>query len=351
MGYTVDGINGKEPGIGNIGGTNEQISTTQDAFEEVKIHTTGTPAEYGHAAGGLMSIVFKSGTNQFHGSVEDRYIGKSMIHRSYLEQLPRTNPFTYHETTFLFSGPVVSSEALQREQQDVLAGRLGAALRERRYRGRAHERAYGSDVQRRLFVRRSDHARVRCRFTIRSPLAWKGTTWVRDPFPGNIIPKNLFDPAVQKFLALNPFASPNQAGIPARSGPTENLVENQIKQIRRIRWDGKIDHQFTPNHRIFGRYSQARHRAWKGDYQAQFAWRDLDPNAQHAPVDHYNGVISDMLILSPTLSNEFRAGYNRRERYETALTANGDWGTSTGHSRESTARRSRTSISAARFPD
>ena len=72
MGYTVDGINGKEPGVGNIGGTNEQISTTQDAFEEVKLHTTGTPAEYGHAAGGLMSIVFKSGTNQFHGSVEDR---------------------------------------------------------------------------------------------------------------------------------------------------------------------------------------------------------------------------------------------------------------------------------------
>ena len=76
MGYTVDGINGKEPGIGNIGGTNEQISTTQDAFEEVKIHTTGTPAEYGHAAGGLMSIVFKSGTNQFHGSVENRHIGR-----------------------------------------------------------------------------------------------------------------------------------------------------------------------------------------------------------------------------------------------------------------------------------
>ena len=55
MGYTVDGINGKEPGVGNVGGTNEQISTTQDAFEEVKIHTTGTPAEYGHSAGGLMS--------------------------------------------------------------------------------------------------------------------------------------------------------------------------------------------------------------------------------------------------------------------------------------------------------
>ena len=106
MGYTVDGINGKEPGIGATNGTDAQISTTQDAFEEVKLYTTGAPAELGHSAGGLMSIVFKSGTNQLHGSVEDRFIGKSMIHRAYLEQFDRANPFAYHETTLLFSGPL-----------------------------------------------------------------------------------------------------------------------------------------------------------------------------------------------------------------------------------------------------
>jgi hypothetical protein len=61
MGYTVDGINGKEPGIGATNGTDAQISTTQDAFQEVKLYTTGSPAELGHSAGGLMSIVFKSG--------------------------------------------------------------------------------------------------------------------------------------------------------------------------------------------------------------------------------------------------------------------------------------------------
>ena len=100
---------------------------------------------------------------------------------------------------------------------------------------------------------------------------------------------------------------------------------NTIKQIRRTRWDAKIDHQFTSSHKIFGRYSQARHRAWKGDYQAQFNWRDIDPNAQPAPVDQVNIVFSDMLILSPTMNNEFRMGFNRRARRETALTANQDW--------------------------
>ncbi len=107
MGYTMDGVNGKEPGIGIVGGTNEQISTTQHAFQELKVNTTGTPAEFGHPAGGLMSVVFKSGGNEFHGSGEDPYINKHMIHRTYLEQLARTNPFSYHETSFLFTGPVV----------------------------------------------------------------------------------------------------------------------------------------------------------------------------------------------------------------------------------------------------
>jgi hypothetical protein len=329
MGYTVDGINGKEPGVGNVGGTNEQISTTQDAFEEVKIHTTGTPAEYGHAAGGLMNIVFKSGTNQFHGSAENRHIGKSMIHRSYLEQLPRNNPFAYDETTFLFSGPVIFPKIYSGrdktfwlagwEQHREIAGTSSARTTvptAAMLNGDFSFGGQGSPQPLPIY----DPATTRL----------EGNTWVRDPFPGNIIPRNRFDPAVQRFLDMKPFAEPNQAGIPGAQWPTENLVMNQRKEIRRIRWDGKIDHQFTPNHKIYGRYSQAYHRAWKGDHQAQFAWLDLDPNSWNAPVDHYNGVISDILILSPQLSNEFRGGFNRRGQAEYPSTANGDWGNKLG---------------------
>src|SRR5262249_25261950 len=107
IGYTMDGVSGKEPGIQTFGGTDTHASTTQDAFQEVKVYTTGTPAEFGHSAGGLMSIVFKSGANQFHGSLEDRYLGKSMVHRSYLEQAQPTAPFLYHELTGVASGPVL----------------------------------------------------------------------------------------------------------------------------------------------------------------------------------------------------------------------------------------------------
>lgn len=323
MGYTVDGINGKEPGIGNTNGTDAQISTTQDAFEEVKLYTTGSPAELGHNAGGLMSIVFKSGTNQFHGSAENRYINRSMIHRSYLEQLPRTNPFTYHETTLLFHGPVLLPKLYKgRDKTFWLAGW------ERHFEnaGTSSMRTtvptaamLGGDFS---FAGQSVRPLpIFNPFTTRQ----EGANWLRDPFPNNTIPRSLIDPAVLNFLGRKPFAEPNQAGVATASGPIENLVENQIKLIRRTRWDAKIDHQFTSSHKMFGRYSQARHRAWKGDYQAQFAWRDIDPNAQPAPVDQINIAFSDMLILSPSMNNEFRMGFNRRDRRETALTASQDW--------------------------
>ena len=325
IGYTVDGINGKEPGIGNIGGTNEQISTTQDAFEEVKVHTTGTPAEYGHSAGGLMSIVFKSGANQFHGSAENRHIGQTMVHRNYLEQLPRTNPFTYHETSFLFSGPIIIPKIYDGKNRTFwLSGW------EQHYENAGTSSARTSVPTAEMydgdFSFKGNPTGTPAR-TIYNPYTTRGsgTTFIRDPFPGNIIPKNLFDPAVQKFLAQKPFTAGNQAGIVSATGPTENLVANQIKQIRRIRWDEKIDHQFSSNHKIFGRYSQAHHRAWKGDHQAQFAWLDIDPNAQDAPVEHINIAFSDMYIISPTMSNEYRMGYNRRARYETALTKDQGW--------------------------
>src|SRR3982751_6807522 len=106
LGYTIDGIGGKEPVRSMIGSTNQVTSTTIDALEEVKLFTTGMPAEFGHSSGGLLSTVFKTGTNSWHGSAEDRYINKAFIHRTRLEQLPRVNPFTYHELSATMSGPV-----------------------------------------------------------------------------------------------------------------------------------------------------------------------------------------------------------------------------------------------------
>ena len=57
-----DGVPANDQG----GGTN-YVKPVMNAVEEVKVFTTALPAEYGHTAAGVMDIVKKSGTNQFHG--------------------------------------------------------------------------------------------------------------------------------------------------------------------------------------------------------------------------------------------------------------------------------------------
>ena len=330
IGYTLDGVEAKEPGIQTYESTQGILSGAVDAFQEVKVYTTGIPAEIGHSAGGLEAVTYRSGTNQLHGSAEDQYIGKSLIHRSVLEQKRSPNPFAYHEMSFLASGPLVLPKyngrdktfwlfGLQRHQE--LGGTVGSFVTVPTPAMENGDFSFGGQTS-------------PSPLTLYNPYTMRqqGTTWVSDPFPGNMIPKSLIDPVAAKFLSLNPFSQPNITGIPSSTGPTSNLSINPQKWIRRTRWDVKVDHQFTSNNRMFVRYSQGRHRtlgqttqfSWIGDPSQSFS-ELIDPAASAASVDQLNIVFSDMAILTPTTNNELRVGYNLHELHQSAPSANQNW--------------------------
>jgi hypothetical protein len=72
--YVVDGVNITSTGFGGVGiytivygslGT----GVTTDFIKETQVKTAGFEAEYGQASGGVVNVVTKSGTNQFHGSL------------------------------------------------------------------------------------------------------------------------------------------------------------------------------------------------------------------------------------------------------------------------------------------
>jgi len=57
---------GQVPGTTALGGTNSLVSL--DALQEFRIETSTFAAEYGRTPGGQISLLTRSGTNQFHGS-------------------------------------------------------------------------------------------------------------------------------------------------------------------------------------------------------------------------------------------------------------------------------------------
>jgi opacity protein-like surface antigen len=318
MGYTMDGVGGKEPVRSMIATTNAVSSTTIDALQEVKLFTTGMPAEFGHSAGGLLSTVFKSGTNQWHGSGEDRYISKPLIHRTYLEQLPRVNPFTYHELSGTMGAPVYIPKIYN--GKDKTFWFFGYQ--------RHHEK--GGETAN-LTVPSADM--LAGNFAGLNPIYDPATTalvngeWTRQPFPGNIVPQNRFDPAIKNFLAKNPYVPANNPnpGVNLGTGAINNLISPTNYRSYRTRFDVKFDQQFAANHKMFARYSHVRHRSWRDRLSPEIAWREYDWRAVKIPIDQRNIVLSDTYTISPTMINEIRLGFNRRKGTVSPTTIGQDW--------------------------
>src|SRR5437867_12772810 len=64
-----NGVGGALGSVSAQGGTNSLVSI--DALQEFRIQTSTYAPEFGRTPGGQISIVTRSGTNQFHGTVFD----------------------------------------------------------------------------------------------------------------------------------------------------------------------------------------------------------------------------------------------------------------------------------------
>ena len=64
-------IDGVPIGVGSRG----SYSPPMDAVQEFTVQQNSVDAEFGHSAGGIMSLSMKSGTNEFHGTAY--YFGRN----------------------------------------------------------------------------------------------------------------------------------------------------------------------------------------------------------------------------------------------------------------------------------
>jgi opacity protein-like surface antigen len=151
--------------------------------------------------------------------------------------------------------------------------------------------------------------------------------WIRQPFPNNVVPQNRFDPAIKNFLSHNPYVAANSPtpGVNLGTGAINNLISPTNYRSYRTRFDVKLDQQFSANHKMFGRYSQVRHRSWRDRLSPEIAWAEFDWRAVPIPIDQRNVVISDTYTISPTMINEARLGFNRRKGTVSPSTIGQGW--------------------------
>jgi hypothetical protein len=324
---SMDGVSGMEPVRGEVA-TNRFLATVEHNMDEVKVMTTALPAEYGHSGGGIMNISYKSGSNRFHGLAEERYLSKSQIHRNWQDPNIPLGQFGYHMMTGTLSGPVIIPGLYDGHNKTFFL--VGFQ--------RHHEKA-SEDNQRTV----PSPAMLAGDFSFgglgnpiydpASTVRLADGTYSRTQFPGNIIPVSRFDPVAVKFLSFNPYTGENNRFNQMfinRTGPVNNLSADTVYRSYRTGTDYKIDHQFSDNHKIFGRLSNYRHRSFSDRWQIAVANPIFDYNRTPFPIDQTQIAISDTVTINPRTINEIRIGGNRRKFSRSPESLNENWASKLG---------------------
>lgn len=98
-GFVVDGVNNTWAQMGE-----PRQNFGMDAIREFRVSQATYKAEFGLATGGVLSVVTKSGTNEYHGSGFTFFRDKSITSRTYFE---RTKPdFRRYQYGGTFGGPI-----------------------------------------------------------------------------------------------------------------------------------------------------------------------------------------------------------------------------------------------------
>ena len=323
IGYTMDGVSAKWPGLETFDQNDQVLQTTMDALEEVKIITTGMSAEFGHAASGAVQLTYRSGANAVHGSYEDRHITTSMVQRSYFQSTAQ-QPFRFDAMDGVFNGPLWLPKIYNGKNKTFFL--FGFARHMEHWES---ENLQGVPTPGMLG---GDFSFGGIGYPLYDPKSTQQVNaatnaWTRTIFPNEQVPLNRFDPVATKFLSYTPWVAPNDTvdAVTSPSGVTNNFLGWGVKPINRTRWDVKVDHEISAKHKISGRYSQAHHRAAPNGAVVALAWGDLDINRIMQPTDVIQGVLTDTYIISPTTFNEMRVGYSRRANQTIAWGAGGNW--------------------------
>src|SRR5436190_2004631 len=100
----IDGIDNNERAIGTVG-----VKPSIDAIAEVKVQTSMYTAEVGRTAGGVVNIITKSGSNNYHGSAFEFYRNDRFDAKNYFASTLDKPVLRQHQYGGSLGGPVLKN--------------------------------------------------------------------------------------------------------------------------------------------------------------------------------------------------------------------------------------------------
>jgi outer membrane receptor protein involved in Fe transport len=295
-GYLVDGIaNDKMTDSGPM------TFLTVDSTEEFKVQTNGMSAEFGRTSGGVISMISKSGSNEYHGSLFD-FLRNDKLN---------ANDFFANR----------AGRARTPDKVNQFGGSVGGPLRRDKlfyffnYEGyRERSSSLETVTSPTAAQRAGDFSGLTTSagqlITIYDPsttmLNTATNTYQRQAFPGNMIPGNRINAIGANILKYYPM--PNLPGLAA------NLFLTSPTPIDKDFYSGRLDYNITQKQRLAFRFTKD-----VLDWQfANFFNNIADVDGRKINIPRDGGYFSYTNALSPTLLLDSRVGYNHQtEAYNT----------------------------------
>ena len=276
-------------GVDNNNQNSNQVTyqPSVDAVAEFKVITNNASAEFGNFQGGIINVTIKSGTNQLHGSAFEFLRNDKLNANSWAAN--------WHGTP---RGAI---------RHNVFGGTGGGAIIKDKlfffvdYQGirRANPGAPASFSVFPAPFRNGDLSQVLTQRgrQLYDPLTLSGG--IRQPFPNNQIPVTRIN-----VVARNLFSMPSVYPAPVNGALQFNALNTNSTYVKTDQGDIKIDAKPTRRDDISARYT---------------ASRQDNPGMNSIPAAEGTFFTSPFVAavfnwtrtLSPTIINEFRAGFNR----------------------------------------
>ncbi|HTG98619.1 MAG TPA: TonB-dependent receptor [Vicinamibacterales bacterium] len=293
MDTVIDGVTASFPTVNGFTGIS--VFPSVDAIQEFKVLGANYPAEYGRSLGSVLNVVYKSGTNSFHGSAYEFFRDSAFDANSYFSKLAGQPLGDYRRSQFggVAGGPIRRSRTFFMTSYE--------GLRERRLSQTTTTvptlaQRQGDFSQ--TFAQNGQLIRIFDPFTTRANPAGG---FIRDQFGNNVIPTGRMDPVARNVLQYFPL--PNQAGNPVTGA--QNYFATGTAELNVDNIDGRVDHQISDKSKTFVRYSYRK----TFSAPATFFPEDIaiaegrvnEENRAHNVVIDYGRTVSNTTVLNARL--------------------------------------------------
>jgi len=307
--FMMDGASNE----GQMGGNNVAYVPIVDAVQEFNVMANLYDSQYGHTGGGIMNVVLKSGTNQFHGAAYE-YMRRTSLDANTFQNnaIAKARPTHYlDQYGFQVEGPVRIPGILKKDGA-VKLFYMGAFENYREGTPNPLIVSYPeAEMRKGDFSKMVDSSGQK--ITIYDPFtatydAAGNIVSNRTAFPGNVIPANRINPIATALTGYMPL--PNRAAPAGFRYANGNLsLPDYFDKDKFYNLIMKFDWNFGSNHRAFFRHASNDRTEDRSDNGID---NKIGTTGQQ-PFQRINDayVVDWVGTISPTLILNARASYNR----------------------------------------